>query len=250
MNEKTRSLEVAANDGFNGCSSDDLRAYCHQLNITTKSNTTDAWMVSKLNDAIDGTHVVESAPEPRTVPSRPLNLRSGGKWEGRRRMVRLHPSDKDNVSSWKEIHWDQSTVLVKTDIEASIPYPHYEILKSAIHDVLKVDTTQQPDGSWRRKETVTRVKQIPFDDLGDDPATAKLPCSWIERQQDDCRAKDYYKGLKRSMLIRLLSDMRDGSIDRVALREESDEDIRETVLNALGLYNEAQESEFFLENAA
>lgn len=245
MNENTRSLAVAANNGFNGCSPDELRAYCAQLNIPTKSNTTEAWMVNKLNEAMDA-DVVEQKPSPRTLPARPLNLRSTGRWEGRRRIVNLHETNDAADQSWREISWDQNTIFVKTGMDVSIPYPHYEILKNAIHEELRLES----NGKLSSRELIRKVMTIPFSDQGDDPATAGLPKSWIERQQNDCRDRKYYKGTSRNVLIRLLSEMRDGAIDREKLRDQSDEDVRETILNALGLYEEAQLSEYPLENAA
>lgn len=244
MNETTRSLAIAANNGFNGCSTDELRAYCAQLNITTKANSTDTWMVNKLNEAMDHP-LVEQKPAPRTLPARPLNLRPTGKWEGRRRMVILSETS-DQGSSWHSIAWDQNEIFVKTGIKVSIPYPHYEILKNAVHERLRLE----PNGKLSSKEQISRVDTIPYQDLGDDPETLHLPKSWIERQQDDCRSRKYYKATARNILIRLLSEIRDGAIDREKLRDQSDEDIRETILNALGLYEEAQLSEYPLENAA
>jgi hypothetical protein len=250
MNE-IRSLAEAANDGFNGCSSDELRAYCRELLIPAKANSTDAWMIGKLNDAIAvGAHTgtIETAVKaPQNIRGRELNLKPVGRWEGRRRRVRLHESEQDQKSSWKEIAWDQSKILVHTGMEVPIPYPHYEVLKNAIH----VHIRRVEDLVNRRiVESEKRVLSIPFDDLGDDPETAHLPCSWIERQQQDARAKRYYQGTKRNILTRLFLDMVDGSVPRETIREWSDEEVREQVLNKLGLYEECMASEYFLDNAA
>lgn len=256
MNE-LRSLTEAANDGFNGCKTDELRAYCKQLGINSR-NYPDSKLVEMLTDALaDGaaTGVIDPAkpaPTPiRAQQGRPLNLRPVGKWEGRRRLVELEQSEHDTKSSWKELAWDQSQIFVQTGREVSIPYPHYEALKNAVYEHVTTVKVRRPDGSEEIQEQIVRRKTFNFRDIGDDPATAHLPTSWIDRQQKDCRANSFYKGKPRNWMVRLLIEMTDGTVSRELLKEYSDEEIREQILNKLGLYEEAQEHpQFFLDVAA
>lgn len=254
MNEPIRSLAEAANDDFNGSKPDELRLYCEQLNIPVRSNSKEDWMLTKLREATSvGAHTgtIESrVAAPRQIHGKQLNLKPVGRWEGRRRIINIHESEHDVRSSWKDVSWDQNTVLIHTGRDVSIPYPHYEILKNAVHEHVRRDQTMGQDGSIRITESIKYVKQMPFTDLGDDPATAHLPTSWIDRQQQDCRAKNYYKGSKREHLTRLFSEMVDGSVPRETIREWSDEEVREQVINKLGLYEECQQTEFYLDNAA
>lgn len=254
MNEPIRSLAEAANDDFNGSKPDELRLYCEQLNIPARSNSTTDWMLTRLREAVNvGAHtgtIETTVAAPRQIQGKQLNLKPVGRWEGRRRMVNIATSEHDVRSSWKEISWDQNTVLVHTGMDVSIPYPHYEILKNAIHEHVRRDQTMGPDGQIVITETVKRVPSLHFNDLGDDPQTAHLPRSWIERQQIDCRAKKYYKEAKREHLTRLYSEMVDGSVPREKIREWPDEEVREQVINKLGLYEECQQTDFHLDNAA
>ncbi len=255
MNE-TRSLTDAANDDFNGCTSDELRGFCNQLGIQSKSNNTREWMIRAITEKLaDGgkTGKIEApAKGPRNIdqPAQPVNLMPVGKWGGRRRLVELHESETDGRSTWRSIAWDQNQIFVKAGMQVSIPYPHYNILKDAIHEVVTVTTRRNIDGTTERVETVRKVPTMPFTDFGDDPETAHLPRSWHEAQIADCRSKNYYKDSKRANLTRLLSFMTDGAVTREQLKEMSDEEIREQVIIKLGLYDECMASDFFLENAA
>lgn len=250
MNE-IRSLVDAANVDFNGSTTNELHAYCRELNIPARANSTEAWMIAKLREAMAvGAHTgtIESTVKaPRPIGREPNLKCSGGRWEGRRRKVILAESDQDQKSSWKELSVDANTVLVHTGMEVSIPYPHYEVLRNAIHVHIRrvEDTTNR-----RIIETEKRVQSIPFQDLGDDPETLHLPRSWIEYKQIEARAKNYHHGAKRQYLVRLFLEMVDGSVQRETIKEWTDEELREQVLNKLGLYEEAMASEYPLDVAA
>jgi hypothetical protein len=254
MNEPIRSLVDAANDDFDGATSDELTFYCEQLHIPVRSNSTDAWKLTRLREAISvGAHTgtIESkVAAPRNIQQKQLNLKPVGRWEGRRRRINIHESEHDVRSSWKEISWDQNTILVHTGMDVSIPYPHYEILKNAVHEHVRRDQTVGANGQIVITESIKHIQTMPFADLGDDPETAHLPRSWIERQQKDCRDKNYYKGAKREHLTRLYNEMVDGSVAREVIHEWSDEEVREQVINKLGLYEEVQATDFYLDNAA
>lgn len=255
MNE-VRSLTDAANDDFNGASADELRAYCQQVGIQTKSNNTREWMIARLTERLEEggkAGKIEAPATPvRNITQAPqqVNLMPVGKWGGRRRLVELHESEQDGRSTWRSIAWDQNQIFVKAGMQVSIPYPHYNILKDAVHEVVTVGTRKNAEGFTERVETIRRVPTMPFTDYGDDPETAHLPCSWHEQQIADCRSKRYYKESKRANLTRLLSFMTDGSVTREQLKEMSDEEIREQVIIKLGLYDECMASDFALENAA
>ena len=255
MNE-TRSLTDAANDEFNGATSDELRGFCQQLNIQPKSNSTREWMIARLTERLsEGEKVgkIETpakGPRQITQPPQPVNLLPVGRWGGRRRLVELHESESDGRSTWRSIAWDQNQIFVKAGMQVSIPYPHYLILKDAIHEVVTVTTRRNAEGMTERVENIRKVPTMPFTDYGDDPETAHLPRSWHEMQQADCRAKNFYKDSKRANLVRLLSFMTEGAVSREQLKEMSDEEIREQVIIKLGVYDECMASEFYLENAA
>lgn len=254
MNDKVRSLVDAANAEFNGATSDDLQRYCEELHIVTRSNTTDAWKLGKLREAVGvGAHtgVLETVVQaPRNITGKRLNLLPGGRWEGRRRIVNLNESEDDTKSSWKEICWDGSVILVHTGMDVAIPYPHYEILKNAIHVVIQRKQATSPTGQIYIEETEKRLRVLQFADLGDDPDTKHLPRSYIERAQIECRERKYYKGAKREHMVRLMDDLTDRAIPRERTREMSDEEIREQICNKLGLYEEVMTTDFALDNAA
>ena len=86
--------------------------------------------------------------------------------------------------------------------------------------------------------------------LGDDPTTAHLPTCYIDRARTEARAKHYYQKTDRKILIRILSDLVDNAISREDLKEMSDEEVREQIMNKLGLYEEVQETDFALDNVA
>lgn len=254
MNEKIRSLVEAANADFNGSTPDDLQRYCEELSILTRSNTTDSWRLTKLREAVSvgaQTGVIETlVVAPRNIAGKRLNLMPGGRWEGRRRIININENEQDQRSSWKEISWNGSTILVHTGMDVALPYPHYEVLKNAIHVVIQRKQAVASNGQVYIEETEKHLKALPFTDMGDDPATKDLPRSFIERAQGEFRSRDYYKGAKREHMIRMLDDLTDRSIPRERTREMADEEIREQLCNLLGLYEEVQETKFALDNAA
>lgn len=249
-----RSLAEAANDNFNAVTDDEMDSYCDQLNIPVRKNSTRAWKEAQIRDKLEhGTKagIVETTQKaPRDIRGKQLNLRAMGRWEGRRRRVILTAQEQDTKSSWRCISWDGNQILVHTDMEVSIPYPHYNILKDASREIYTVRNVPTPGGGIERQESTRYTQHIPYQDLGDDPTTAHLPTCYIDRARSEARAKNYYQKTDRKILIRILSDLVDNAISREDLKEMSDEEVREQIMNKLGLYEEVQETDFALDNVA
>lgn len=249
-----RSLAEAANDEFNAVTDDELDSYCNQLNIQTRRNSTRDWKLSQVRASLEQgakVGIVETTQKaPRDIRGKQLNLRAMGRWEGRRRMVILTAQEQDTKSSWRCISWDGNQILVHTDMEVSIPYPHYNILKDASREIYTVRNVPTAGGGIERQESIRYTQHVPYQDIGDDPATRHLPTSYIDRAQGEARAKNYYKNTDRKIMVRILSDLVDNAISREDLKEMGDEEIREQIMNKLGLYEEVQETDFALENVA
>lgn len=250
----TRSLAEAANDDFNGVTADELGLYCEQLNIPTRKNSTLAWMESQVRAAIEAgakIGIIESTTKaPRPIQGKKLNLRPTGRWEGRRRLVTLQGSEQDIKSHWKVVSWDGNQIFIKTEMEVSIPYPHYEILRNAAREIYTVNNVWVPGVGIERQEHTRFISALPYHDGGDDPATAGLPISFIARAQDEARAKNYYHETPRKHLLPILNELTDNMIKREDIKEMSDEEIREQIMNKLGLYEEVQATDFYLDNVA
>lgn len=249
-----RPLAQAANEEFNGVTPDEWDSYCEQLNIPVKKNSTLEWKERQVRTAIEQgakAGIVEThVKAPRQIAGKQLNLRSTGRWEGRRHLVTIQESEADVRSSWKCLSWDASQILVHTGMEVSIPYPHYEILKNAVREIYTVKNVPRADGTIERQESTRFVSSLPYQDHGDDPATKDLPISFIARAQDEARAKNYYQGTPRNILVRMLTELVDGNITREVLKDMTDEELREQVMNKLGLYEEVMETDYALDNAA
>jgi len=249
-----RSLAEAANDNFNGVTPDELDSYCEQMNVPVRKNSTMDWKLAQVRAALEQgakAGIVETNQKaPRDIRGKQLNLRAMGRWEGRRRKVIMLEQEQDTKSSWRCISWDGNQILVHTGMEVSIPYPHYNILKDASREIYTVRNVPLPGGGIERQESTRYTQHIPYSDLGDDPKTAHLPTSYIERAQIEARSKKYYKDADRKILVRILSDLVDNSISREDLKEMGDEEIREQIMNKLGLFEEVQDTDFYLENVA
>jgi hypothetical protein len=235
----SKSLVDALNENFIAATAADLRGYCDELGVKARSNSTEEWMIGKIRSAFENRPMVQVGNVRSTEEVRNINLRPVGRWGGRRRRVVLN--EIQDGSPWVNLSWDQNQILVKRGAEVALPYPHYQVLLGTVAEHLSLKFNDQTRNVDRETKM---VQSVPFQDLGDDPETAHLPRSWIERQQSHCRANGYYANLPRRQLDQILVDLTDGAISRADRKDMSDEELRERVVVALGLHDEMQNSEF------
>lgn len=184
-------LMKAAENEFEGADLDALREYCERMGIEYHPNNNADTLRKRLTAALgeyrevsgedtDGLGVSSQQQKIKALVG--INLRSTGKWEGRRRMIQLHRSmSNENTSRPQFFAWGRLHVYVPFGVACSIPYPIWNILKDTSGKKMERKRRVDDDGRIRFEEVWVNNERFMYSDMGDDPATAHLPVSELDR---------------------------------------------------------------------
>ena len=171
-------------------------------------------------------------------------LRCEPGWQGRRRLVKLHVSERLPEGCMAVIGVNGWDVGIQPDHVVSVAYPHYLNLKTTTVPVSKRTAKINPATGLPEYHTTTvHYPTYPFEDLGDDPETADKPLCAISYLQGQARSLDYFYEESRETLISIIGYLTDNTLGRDRIRDMSNTDLVEEVLNKIGLYDEALEAE-------
>lgn len=133
-----------------------------------------------------------------------------------------------------------------------MPAPHYNVLKTRIGGKVIQHARFEP-GTGQilgYDKTTARQQLYTLEEVQVDPATAHLPEDYVEFFQRLARAKDNFKAFDRAKLTFIHTILRE-HITADAVREMSDEELRQSVLRALGPeFDSTSDVEFDLSDVA
>lgn len=217
-------LMKAAESGFDGADIDALRAYCDRMGIKYAMNNTADTLRKKLKKALGeynevveetGDENTESSIDPKHAEAMGLtnlNLRSQGKWDGKRRKIVLHRA-MDHESTFPQFFaWGRLHCYIPFGIEADIPYPIFNILKDTAGSRLIRRRKTDEDGRIFFQEEWVPTQRFMYTDMGDDPDTMHLPDSMRDMVRRLFKVTDEFAGFSerqyRELCTRLLIDIK------------------------------------------
>lgn len=159
------------------------------------------------------------------------NLGAAGRWQGRYRRIRMVRTDQYKDFNAFPIGWEGVTKYFSFDIDIDMAWPYYEALKNMR------ETMTSKSISDNGHETVTREttnQVLPFSDLGDTPGTEGLPTSMREYVQRLATDNDNFDQAPRRDLMRVLRMLHGAQVNATS-RDLSDDDIRDDILNFIGV---------------
>lgn len=230
---------------FEGLTRDELKLAAEIVGVEYAPQTNTETLRKKLQDAIglvsapltdkQVTDIAADAPKAGqakvSLTSNPPNLGAAGRWGGRYRRVRLTKTDFYQKFNAFPLTWEGQTLYFHFDIEVDMPWPYYEVLKNMRET--RITQKLSADGkSVVKNETTHQV--MPFSDHGDTPGTAHLPCSMIEYVQAVAKSCNHFADTPRRDLIRVMRWLH-GPQANVAMKDLSDDDIRDQLLTFIGV---------------
>ena len=243
-------LMEAAEKGFDGAEIEALRSYCDRLGLKYSKNNNADTLRKKLqkamgeyNETFVGDDEEADAPAAKSKAGKKedqklaqamgltnLNLRSQGKWGGRRRMIVLHRALEHDSTRPQFFAWGQLHCYVPMGVQCSIPYPIWNILQATTGKRLIRRRKVDEDGRIYFKEEWVPSQRFMYTDMGDDPETMNLPTGMIDMVQRLYALTDQFKGFSERQFRELCSRLKvDAKPDWDAA------DMRAAVVGACGL---------------
>lgn len=233
-------LNDAAKNEFEGADLEALREYCDRLKIDYHPNMNADTLRKRLTAALGEyreTHGEE--PEGLDVSSQRekikelvgYNLRSTGKWEGKRRRIRLQRSmSHDNTSRPQFFAWGRLHVYVPFGVDVDIPYPIYDILKNTRGKKLERKRRVDDNGRVYFEEVWSDTERFMYSDMGDTPETINRPASEHERIRMLHDLTDGFKGYGERQFRAMCA-----ALHITPRKDWVPEDFRSAVLQRVGL---------------
>jgi hypothetical protein len=159
------------------------------------------------------------------------NLSASGRWQGRYRRIRMVRTDQYKDFNAFPIGWEGVTKYFSFDIDIDMAWPYYESLKNMRETMISKSLSK--DGhETETRETTNQV--LPYSDLGDTPGTEHLPIGMREYVQWMARDNDNFADSPRRDLMRVLRLLYGPQVN-VTSRDLSDDDLRDDILNFIGV---------------
>ena len=194
------SFKKAAENQFTDSTRDELAGYCDILEIEYKPQHGVKKLRELLMDAMGMYHeIARVAPGENPVPVEPipqhpklspaelikLNLRSQGKWQGKRRKITLHRAMEYESTIFPHFFaWEGLHCYVPFGQPVDVPYSIYNVLLAA-NKGLKLNRKRKVDEDGRifYEDQWLPTQRFMFTDFGVTPGTEHLP----EDVQDQLR---------------------------------------------------------------
>jgi hypothetical protein len=244
-NELSEVLKQAhAHPGRGAHSDETLRQLCCELIGVPYSPRAEVGAPPVSNDPPAPRVKLSASTNKRWFQHKP-NLLCGPGWQGRRRRVKLHITERLREGTVAVFSVNNWTIAIQPGHEVSISYPHFEALKNT-----------RTTGAKKEEQGINPATGIanfvyqewseftyPFDDLGDDSETIDMPVSAIAWLQSEARRREYFVNEEKDTLVAILNFLTDNSIDRKQAREMTNTDLVEDVLMKISLLDEALAAE-------
>lgn len=256
MTDNSKGLALAASDGFENSSREELEAYAEILGVKFHPNCGDDTLRNRLLENL--------GQAPREIPNEPddeeaatrkeenaemadvrshaeplslkelfaLNLTPDGKWQGRRRRIMIQrPVESPKARAPHACQWGRSMITIPLNKAVSVPYPFYHILKNANYKELEQKTRIDEDGVPHRVNIYHRANRFSLSDMDDDERTSHLPVSQNDQFRRIVEATDMLRDQRVTdrMLLMIARRLR-LRLPRQAGRDE----IRDTIMRKLG----------------
>ena len=234
-------IKTAAETSFEDSSIEELRGYCDRMGIEYPKNATKITLrkqlLTVLGEYRENYAGADNQPD-GAIPTGDLtalgltrlNLRSQGKWGGRRRTIQLHRS-MDHQSQFPQfMAWGRLHCYIPFGTVADIPYPIYNILLDTAGQRLVRKKRTDDDGRIFYKESWVPTQRFMYTDFGVTEGTEHLPTGIINMVTMLHGLTDGFKGYSERQYRALC--------DRLSIQIKEDwteADMRGAVLNRCGL---------------
>lgn len=180
-------LKKAAEHEFAGADLESLREYCDEMGVEYHPNMNADTLRKRLNQALgeyredagDDNQPLNIDVSDRQARIKELvsyNLRSTGRWEGKRRVITLTRSmSHDNTTRPQFFAWGRLHCYIPFGERVAIPYPIYQILLDTRGKQLHRKRRVDDEGRVFFEEEWRPTERFMYSDFGDDPETINRP---------------------------------------------------------------------------
>lgn len=162
----------------------------------------------------------------------PQGLDGNGVWSGCRHRAMILENE---LTRNRDIPftWSNLTFTARAGLVQAWPYPHFEALRNQAELKMVTDIV-----NGEVHKSYVKVHAHSYQDYGPDPDTAHLPNSKLQWLQWKALDNDLMAGARRHQLLEIMGELTDGQVGREHFKNDSDEYIREVVMEKLGLLAE------------
>lgn len=237
---------------FEGLTHAELRTAGALIGCNFGPNATDKNMriklCEKLGELPNIKDTADDEPATPAAPAAPVKLRRmtrprlapGDVWEGRRHRVVVAKGPEAQSHKAFVLYWNFVAKSFPYDKEIDMPWPYYNILKTARIGTVVQKKIRDDGGMWIATENEdVFTPRFSFRDMNVTPGDEGKPGSILEYWQMEAKNNDFFRNLiknpqgGRNKLIQIRSDLY-GSVGPTYYKDLTDEDIWQSVIQFLG----------------
>jgi hypothetical protein len=170
------------------------------------------------------------------------NLKSTGRWDGRKRRVTIHKSDEMSKSTGYKVGYDGILWTVAFDQTVDMPWPYWQSLDhTALLDDCSMEVTKwikDDEGKIIDIQRTPRwIKTVNYTDHGDTPGTENLPEDYSMFFRGEAAKNRCFEGFPRvalTMIHNILIEPKDKPFNAEYFGKMEDIDIRIAIAQVLG----------------